>query len=232
MAPWCNRLSAGPMRFGSRQLDLPSNFPDGTAIHGQVFADAWAVRDDGSLAIRRGGGGWPWRYQVTQRLTLQAASARLELMLLNEDDAPMPAGLGLHPWFLKPDAVAIHATQVFPDNLRSDPQPQRVTGRFDLRTPRHMPANLDATWAGLAQPAVELLWPGLRARMRIEGAAAFVVAASPPSVGAVAIEAETHAPQGLRRLINGEPGAMALLAPGQTLSLTLLMDFEVLPPAA
>ena len=44
MAPWCNRIEARPTRIGAREVDLASNFPDGTAIHGQVYARPWTAR--------------------------------------------------------------------------------------------------------------------------------------------------------------------------------------------
>jgi hypothetical protein len=40
-------------------------------------------------------------------------------------------------------------------------------------------------------------------------------------VDAVAVEVQTHAPQGLRRLERREPGALALLDPRAALSLTV-----------
>jgi len=229
MAPWCNRLEAQPIRVGSRLLDLPSNFPDGSAIHGQVYAQPWQVREDGRLAIYGGGNEWPWHYQVELRLTVSGSELRLELRLTNHDREPMPGGLGIHPWFRRPLRAAIHAADVFEDNLRTDARPQPVAGRLDLRVLTTMPMGLDATWAHVADPAVELLWPArVRAFMHVEAPDAFIVAASPPSLGAIAVEPQTHAPQGLRRMLSGEPGALALLEPHAHLSLTVRLAFEEL----
>lgn len=225
MAPWCNRLQAGPMQFDSRPLELTPNFPDGTAIHGEVYASRWSVQPDGSVVIQAGGEQWPWRYEVSERVALEGTSLRLMLALTNRDDGPMPGGIGIHPWFLRPDAVAIHANEVFPNNLQTDADPLPVSGPLDLRTPRTMPPGVDATWAGLSDPAVGLSWQGVQATMRVHATQAFIVAASPHDVDAVAIEAQTHAPDGLRRLINGEPAEMAMLNPEETLSLTVQLDF-------
>ena len=57
---------------------------------------------------------------------------------------------------------------------------------------------------------------------------AYVVAASPSELDAIAVEPQTHAPQGLRRLINGEPGALALLDPGGSLSLITELTFQTI----
>jgi aldose 1-epimerase len=233
MAPWCNRLEAGPISFGAHQIDLPPNFSDGSAIHGQVYARAWEVRDDGSLALRVGSGAWPWPYDVSERLTLSGAELRVDLALTNLGDDAMPGGLGLHPWFRKPVQLAIRGRSVFNDNLSTAAEAEPVTGRFDLRDIGEMASDIDATWTDLSDPAVELVWPGrLRAMMRIKARQAFVVAASPADLDAIAVEPQTHAPQGLRRLVNGEPGALTLLQPGETLPLTVRFGFDRLDAAA
>jgi aldose 1-epimerase len=229
MAPWCNRIAAELIEFGSRRIHLAPNFGDGTAIHGQVYSRPWRAQDDGSLVVSAGGEGWPWRYEVRMRLAVDGASVRIRLDLTNVDDEPMPAGLGIHPWFQKPLRIAIHADRVFPDNLDGDAEPRPVTGPLDLRVLGEIPDDLDATWADVADPAVDLEWPGrVRARMVIETRPGFVVAASPRQPPAVAVEPQTHAPQGIRRLMNGEPAALAMLAPGGTLSIAIRLDCEPL----
>ena len=91
-----------------------------------------------------------------------------------------------------------------------------------------MADDLDATWTELADPPVELVWPdaGVRATMRSMPPVGYAVAASPSYVEAIAVELQTHAPQGLRRLLNGEPGGLTMLKPGQSLGLTVELAFE------
>jgi aldose 1-epimerase len=144
----------------------------------------------------------------------------------------MPAGVGLHPWFRPRAQVAIHADVVYPTNTDSPALPVPVSAAFDLRRRTEMSTGLDATWAGLAEPAVELWWPeiGLRATLRVGSPEVHITAASPSDINALAIEPQTHAPQGLRRLLNGEPGALAWLAPGGELRQTIEMSFELGDP--
>ncbi len=230
MAPWCNRIEPRPEIVASRRVDLLPNFPDGSAIHGQVFVRPWKVRDDGSCAVRGGGEGWPWPYQVHQRVAISGTELRIELDLTNLGEDPMPAGLGLHPWFRRPLLLAIGASRAFDDNTMSEQRPRRVTTPFDLRVMGEIASGLDATWADLADPAVELSWTevGVRAAMRIEPRQSFVVAASPDGLDAIAIEPQTHGPNGLQRLLNGETAAMTLLSPADTLSLVARLEFEQL----
>jgi aldose 1-epimerase len=228
MAPWCNRIAPGSVRVGSQRISLRPNFPDGSAIHGQVYASAWEARSDGSLHARGGGNAWPWPYDVGVRMEVHARTLGIDLTLTNLSDEPMPGGLGVHPWFRRPVAVAIRGDTVLPSNteLRSLPEP--VRGRFDLRALGEMSPDLDAAWTDLAEPPVELRWEnaGIGATMRTVPPAAYIVAASPAQLDAIAVEPETHAPQGLKRLLAGEPGGLTWVDPGRSLDLRIELAFR------
>jgi aldose 1-epimerase len=232
MAPWGGRIDATPTKVAGRTVDPVANFPDGTAIHGQVYGRPWQVDPDGSFRCVVDGPGWPWPYAVTFRVAVSDPSLTIDLGLTNRTDGPMPAGLGLHPWFRRPLDVAIDAGMVFTSNTGSAARPEPVAGRHDLRSLGPIPDDLDATWAAVEDPAVRLRWPeiGVQATMRIEAPAVFVVAASPASLGAVAVEPQTHAPQGLRRVLAGEPGGLTMLGPGHQLALRARLTFERVGP--
>ena len=222
LAPWANRLHAGPMRAAGRLVDLPANFPDGSAIHGQVYDRAWQA-DGTRLTVGAGGDGWPWSYEVEADAHADGTTLRLAYRLVNTSDGPMPAGLGIHPWWRRPIEVRIPARSAYPTTTDSPAEATPVQGALDRRTLGPMPDGLDATWTDLDEDAVELHWPGSRitVTMRASGPTIHVVAASPPDLDAVAVEIQTHAPQGLRRLVRGEPGALAMLEPRETLTLTV-----------
>jgi len=228
MAPWCNRIEAGTVRVGSREVRLSPNFPDGTAIHGQVYLLPWELQQDGTLRVRVDGDGWPWEYEVAQLIEVSDGQLRLDYMLTNRSTEPMPAGIGIHPWFRKPVLLAIHGDAVYGQNTETSAQPEPVHGPLDLRTLREMPDDLDATWTELARPPVRLLWPtlGVQATMNVTAPDVLIVAASPASLEAIAVEPQTHVPQGLRRLLNHEPGALAMLGPDESLGMTVELTFE------
>jgi aldose 1-epimerase len=242
MAPWCNRVEAGvPSRVGARSVELPPNFPDGSAIHGQVFTRPWEIEGGGAFAVRAGGDGWPWAYEVRQRIAASGGTLRLEHALTNASDAPMPGGLGIHPWFLRPLRLAINAERVHEANTAAAREPVPVSGPFDLRRIRDVPDDLDGCWTDVSDPPVELEWPavGVRATMHaavsisgpgrseaVDGAGLLhVTMASPHDLDAVGVEPQTNAPQGLRRLLEGAPGGLVLLAPGQSLRLDVTLTF-------
>ena len=231
MAPWCGRLAPGPMAVGKRVVDLHPNFPDGSAIHGQVYAAPWRQVGDASFAVDAGGsGGWPWRYRVEMAASVVGAALSLVLRLTNLDDEPMPGGIGLHPWFPLAVEVAIHAGQVYASNADTSPAPQPVSGDLDLRHRRPMAQGVDATWPDPQDPPLELFWPEhqLRAAVRAPFPTLHIVAAYAVERGAIATEPQTHAPQGLRRLLEHEPGALTLIAPGAAIELPITFEFSPL----
>lgn len=228
MAPWCNRVDARPTRVGDRLVDLRSNFPDGTAIHGQVQALPWEVTPDGSLRVEAGGDAWPWRYAVTLQVTVTGPHLSLAYALTNRTSEAMPAGIGIHPWFLRPLEVAVPADVVFVSNDASLPEPERVSGAFDLRVLRPMPPDLDGTWVRRDDQAVTLRWPdvGITAVLQAGPSAGYLCAASPSHFNAVAVEPQTQAPNGLRRLRHREAGGLRWLAPGASLPFAVDLLFS------
>lgn len=224
MAPWCNRLPARPMRVGEHQIDLRANFADGSAIHGQVYARSWTLEPDGTTLRTSGGGdGWPWGYEVRLHPSVSGADLRLRLALRNASDAPMPAGLGIHPWWRRPVQVSVDGDRVYATNLDSPAAATPVEGSFDLRAPAEPRLGLDATWAGIGADGVRLAWPelGVAAAITLSASANHVAVAAPRDPEATAVEVQSHAPDGLRRLLNGEPGALDLLPPAAELAIEM-----------
>jgi galactose mutarotase-like enzyme len=124
--------------------------------------------------------------------------------------------------------VAIRATRVHRSNQDSSPQPEPVSGDHDRRELGPLAVGVDATWTDLETPPIRLAWPrhGVRAEIQTSTSVRYVVAARLAGVDATAVEPETHAPAGLRRLLRGEPGGLELVPPGETLELTVRIRFS------
>lgn len=226
LAPWANRIEAAPTKVAGRTARPVANFDDGSAIHGLVHDRPWQ-RDRDELRIHAGGGdSWPWRYEVDLDAGAVGDRLRLNYRLTNRSDTPMPAGLGLHPWFRKPLEVAIPAESVFRTTTASPALPEPVHGEFDRRVLGPLAPDLDCAWTDLDGPHLDLRWPaiGIGLRMDVEAPGLHVVAASPSTLDAVAVEVQTHAPQGMRRLLRGEPGALSMLKPGRSLELAITLS--------
>lgn len=231
MAPWCNRSAAKPTAIGSRLVTLAPNFADGSAIHGQVYARPWTLDPDGTTCrITAGGDGWPWAYEVVLRPEVVDRTLGIRLELTNQSPDPMPAGLGLHPWWRQPLDLALDAERVYPSNVQPPSRPLLVAAELDLRRLASPATGLDATWTALRSPRVELAWPaeGVGATLALSPSADHVVVATPANPDATAVEVQTNAPDGLGRMLRDEPGAMTLLEPGATLSLEIQISVREL----
>lgn len=228
MAPWCNRLAPGPIDMRGRTVDLAPNFRDGSAIHGQVYAAQWVHTGASQCAIEREGDGWPWRYRVEAEYLVEERRVAITLRLRNLDDSPMPGGIGIHPWFSWPVEARIDGALSYGSNLEPLPEPVPVSGDLDLRSRQALAEGIDATWTDATDPPVELWWPGhgLHAQLRASFSGLHVTAANASDLQAIAVEPQTHAPQGLGRLLRGQPGAMAWIEPGDDLVLPITIDFD------
>lgn len=127
MAPWAGRIRAGRFEFGGVEHQLPINHRDGDgaarahAIHGLVFDRPWsaggapdddASGDDGSGERSSSDTGWTsrrpldWEFGGTVAQTIDLHPDRVELTLTIESTGRrLPAEVGWHPWFRKPDRV-------------------------------------------------------------------------------------------------------------------------------
>lgn len=106
LVPWCNRIAGARFAFRGREHRLRPDWPDGTAIHGDAKHRPWRVLDRSPVAARFGfdsrdfaDANWPWAYGATIRYDLFDDALAVELSVRNRADAPMPAGLGLHPYW-------------------------------------------------------------------------------------------------------------------------------------
>lgn len=104
MVPFVNRIAHGRFSFAGRSVGLEPNWSeDPHPIHGQGWRATWEVTaasaTSATLRFEGGGDEWPWRYRCEQRLRLRPDELSIELAIENVTDAPMPAMLGLHPYF-------------------------------------------------------------------------------------------------------------------------------------
>lgn len=168
MLPWCGRVASGLTRVDSKLVDLPANNAEGWAIHGQAYAAPWQVIGNSTLRFKGGGEGWPWSYEAGMSFSVEGAALTVDMSLTNTSDEPMPAGIGLHPWFAGPPLLRIPADLAYDDNTVSSPLPTPVAGAYDLRRLRELEVGMDSTWTGLTERRVELAWPelGLRGNCR------------------------------------------------------------------
>jgi len=223
LVPYSNRIRDGRLVFGSEIIQLARNWPGiDHPMHGDGWAHAWqVVRSDAQSAEivyehdRAGAqGGWPFRYRARQQYRLDEASFSIRISIENLENRPVPAGIGLHPFFVRdPDCTLTCRTafvwradqEVLPiERIAVPPEWDFARGR---KPDSVMLDNCFDGWDGRASIA----WPAKRLRLDLEASTPFhhLVIYTPAGQHFFCVEPVSHA--------NGQVG-LAPLATGSTLA--------------
>ena len=110
LVPYSNRIGQAKLIVGDQTFALRPNFmQEPHAIHGFGWQRAWEVvtrrADSAELHLKHiPDDDWPFACEATQSVRLSADALQLGLVVKNNDQRMMPAGLGFHPYFpLLPD---------------------------------------------------------------------------------------------------------------------------------
>ena len=238
MVPFFSRIADGPEAGGRRARLAPAGHGFSHAIHGFGWLSLWSVEECSATAVQllHDNGGlpaqlWPWRYRAVQRLELDADGLHIALSLTNIDEVPMPAGLGLHPFFpagglcLETTADAMHVMDAAGLPCAAD---ARAPALDAFRNGKPLPCGLDNIFEGWSGRAL-LRWPHGRLALTAAGCD-FLCVYSPPDAGFVCVEPVTHTTNAARfgPVPWGRSGARTLL-PGETM--TIAVHFRPLPEA-
>lgn len=222
MVPFVNRVAHGRFAFDGHSVQLERNWSaDPHPIHGHGWRSPWAVTavspSSATLKFEGGGNEWPWRYRSEQSFEVSADGLSLELSIRNLGRTPMPAMLGLHPYF--PDARHARMEAQLPRVWLTDSATLPVE---EVNTPRDWsfePARaiqavrLDhgfSGWNGIAR----LRWPDHTVTVRAPDCK-FLHVYAPAGLDFFCIEPQTAAPGALGR----DPREAASVAPGERLAI-------------
>lgn len=108
MAPWTNRLRAARFDWRGKSHVLRPNHSDGTAIHGDVRDRRWNIRHRTPLSAslefdsrEHEGVNFPFEFTSAARYEVTPDRVEVDLSVSNAGNQPMPAGCGLHPYFMR-----------------------------------------------------------------------------------------------------------------------------------
>jgi len=110
LVPYSNRIANGRLEFEGEVFRLQRNWPGiRHPMHGDGWQHPWqVVRHECSRAElvyvhEHGGAGvdWPFRYRARQIFVLDEAGLTIGCSVENLEDRAVPAGLGLHPFFVR-----------------------------------------------------------------------------------------------------------------------------------
>ena len=229
LVPFSGRLREGRFGFAGREVALPLNFlPERHAIHGHGWQAPLQVvarsEEEVTIAYDHRADAWPWTYRARQSFTLTEGELTMEIEVVNESREAMPAGLGLHPYFVRTPRARITAEvagmwrtddEVMPTEL-AEPPPER-----DLRGGVVAEAlAMDNTFTGWDGRAV-IDWPEWSASlaMTAEPPLGMLVVYAPPDERFFCVEPVANCTDAFNMLARGRDDSGArVLQPGERLA--------------
>ena len=216
LVPFSSRIRDGSFRFSGQEFRLPLNFlPGKHTIHGHGWKAPWQVieqtADKALLQYVHLPDEWPWSYRALQFYDLEEEKLSVRLELQNTSDAPMPAGVGLHPYFVRTPRARVRANcegmwvnddEVMP--LRLDPLPPDRNIREGLEVETGF---IDNTFTGWDRRAW-IEWPEWNAGLLIESETPmdFLVVYAPLNEDFFCVEPVSNVTDAFNMMARGEPG--------------------------
>lgn len=239
LAPWSNRISGAAFQFEGTHHQLRENFPDKTAIHGDVRNRPWKVThaSDAKFEAMLTSSdfpdfNFPFALVFRHSLELQGDSLRVQFSIENVDKQRAPVGFGFHPFFrrrlTRPDKdviLIVPAEKVYPAEgcIPTEP-PVTVSGRTDLRHLKYLAKpGLDHCFTALRSGEIRAIYAGTKVEVRLALDPIFthaVIYAPNDPTGRprefVAVEPVTNANDGFNLLAKGWEGTgVKVLEPGE-----------------
>ncbi|QBI20609.1 hypothetical protein ER308_14270 [Egibacter rhizosphaerae] len=238
MAPWVGRLAQARLPDGRT---VPATC-GAHAIHGTALDVPWSVTGpapgpapepptSARLTCELSGGGWPWSASVDVEARIRPGELEL-VVTLTAHEGPMPAAVGWHPWFARPNTgdvaleLAAERVLVTDGELLPDGTAAPAEGALDLRDAPPLGARrLDDCFIDVAEPA-RVRWPDLVLDLAM-GAEVYVV--HTPAHG-FCVEPQTAWPDAANLSAAGVPGTgHAQLAAGEQLTTTTRWVWQEVP---
>jgi len=198
------------------------------AIHGAAAQRPWSVLEqDGASAMlayeHRGDASWPFAFDCSHTLRLDAQGLAMTLALTNQSGRPAPAGLGWRPAFMQRPATRLAF---------------RASGQWEFdgdRLPvRRLPAEgMQGDVAALAPPACFDGWDGVAriedelVALRLQSELTRLVVGR--DAGGFTVAPVSHVPNAVHRYATGASTAelgLAILQPGESLMAQLSIIVE------
>ncbi|HBF29398.1 aldose 1-epimerase [Rhizobium sp.] len=230
MVPFVNRIADGRFTFEGRDYSMPVNRPEpAVAIHGFSRDRPWQVMsaspDHAILQDTVSSGEHPWRYTVTMHVSIRQKGVRIALTLQNDGTEPLPFGMGLHPFIpYGPDTtITFAANGSFPSDHRGLPIAPlaRPDGLACGETvPVQAWRGTDRCYLGWFTQAAMIHWPDRESAMVLSADGVFkhVHLFAPKDRNVFCVEPVSHFPDAINRPFLGCDAAMAVLAPGESMS--------------
>ncbi|WP_426125942.1 aldose 1-epimerase [Pararhizobium sp. PWRC1-1] len=103
LVPYGNRVEANAFNFAGKHFSMQPNTADPYCLHGDGWLAEWEIMSQsGCEAVLRYSHKYassPYAYSVLQTVRIDGDALTLSLRVTNTSRAPLPFGLGFHPFF-------------------------------------------------------------------------------------------------------------------------------------
>lgn len=244
LIPFSNRVGGGRFSFAGQSYQLRRDPSTGGAhaIHGVGRRRAWQVAEKSGSSVRltltHSAGealSWPFPFRAEQHFVLAPNGLVVTLVLTNTGPRAAPAGIGLHPYFPRHDAVALQfpAEAVWQNGADQLPSARiAVPAEWNFSASRTLaePAldNCFAGWSGTA----EISWPAAAQSLTITADPVFghAVVYTPSGRDYFAFEPVSHMNDAINRMALPDNG-LAVLEPGAALRGIVRFTVTAIGPA-
>ncbi|MBF2735659.1 MAG: aldose 1-epimerase [Betaproteobacteria bacterium AqS2] len=239
MLPWCNRIFGGGFSHAGQRHELAPTLPDQPLpLHGNGFTQAWTPRQESGQRLElelQSDAIAAFHYHAVATYSLDGDALEMALAVRHLGAAPMPYGLGFHPWFVRePDATLLAPATHFglaDEELR--PQGWREAGAEpdrDYRRAAPLPQRFTDTAFSGWDGAAEISWPsyGCALALRAAGAVAanYHLFAPAPDCGFFCFEPVSHLIDEHNQAAPARPPGLAVLGRGEELRGSLRLQLR------
>lgn len=242
LAPYSNRIRAARFIF-EKEYQLEPNTPQGNAQHGDVRNRPWKVAqfDPNILTCSLDSRdfpdfNWPWTVQMRKTYRVEDNHLDTLLELTNASGRPMPAGLGLHPYFVRDLLGAGDVLMQFQargyyqtdETLIPSSGMTPLPPDLDFSSPRKLGGQkIDTVFGGWdGKASLEWLETGVRMTIQADPVFEHLVVFTAPD-GTLALEPVTNATDGFNLMARGIQGTgVVVLEPGESLRGSVRINLE------
>jgi aldose 1-epimerase len=209
LVPFSGRIANGCLTFDGEDIRLEPNWPGQRhPMHGDGWARPWTIvqSDECSAEIEYrhdARKGWPFRYRARQTYRLDDGDALIVGMSLeNLERRTVPAGLGLHPFFVRDSATRLlcHTRSMWRTDAEVLPVERiDIPSQASFSTSRTVDdVELDNAFEGWDGKA-SITWPGVGLGLELSASEPFrdMVIFIPPGRSYFCVEPVSHVPGAL-----------------------------------
>ena len=232
MLPYCSTIEKGQFNYFGISRHVPENQPGTpTPIHGDGWLAKWHVESESNTAVtlsyqHNKSTGFPFDYNAKVIYALNGNQLDITLSIHNPSDLPMPCGMGIHPYFLNPDAARLTFISSHIWHHKNDPifdRPYPTPAEWNFEKGAEMKEDFDTAFGGWDGHA-SIVYSDKQLEVEISAQDIFhhLVLYRPPKADFFCLEPVSNTPDAFNLAAYGVIGTgIQSIGGGQTLTKTI-----------